>query len=129
MFRTGTIFIARIAALLETDSKKIVALSTLSQLGLIVLGLYLGGTFICLFHLLMHALAKANLFIIVGNLIHFSFSQQDIRRIPAGITRKRIYIIVFVRIFSLRGGVLISGFFSKDLILLFQYSILTRALS
>jgi len=74
-----TMTIARIAALNEKDIKKIVALSTLRQLGLIVLSLGLGWIFISFFHLIIHAFFKAMIFISVGNLIHFSQNYQAIK--------------------------------------------------
>jgi len=77
----------------------------------------------------MHALAKANIFIIVGNLIHAQFSQQDLRFMPSGFQRKVISLFSFVRIFRLRGLVFSSGFFSKDLILIYSYSEMNRALN
>jgi NADH-ubiquinone oxidoreductase chain 5 len=64
-------------ALLEVDMKKVVALSTLSQIGLSFLILGLGLNFFCLFHLLRHALFKCCLFVQVGFLILFCFGQQD----------------------------------------------------
>ena len=67
-------------ALEETDSKKIVALSTLRQLGLIIIRLGVGGAFIAFFHLLSHAFFKALLFIVVGNIIHLSLRYQDLRK-------------------------------------------------
>jgi NADH:ubiquinone oxidoreductase subunit 5 (subunit L)/multisubunit Na+/H+ antiporter MnhA subunit len=69
-FGGATLIVARLAALLESDAKKVVALSTLSQLGLILIGLFMGGAKICLLHLLTHALAKANLFLIVGSILY-----------------------------------------------------------
>jgi len=77
----------------------------------------------------MHALAKANIFMIVGNLIHAQFSQQDLRFMPSGFQRKVISLFSFVRIFRLRGLVFSSGFFSKDLILIYSYSEMNRALN
>ena len=74
-----TITIARIAALNEKDMKKIVALSTLRQLGLIVLRLGSGWIFISFFHLIIHAFFKAIIFIRVGNLIHFRQNYQAIK--------------------------------------------------
>jgi NADH:ubiquinone oxidoreductase subunit 5 (subunit L)/multisubunit Na+/H+ antiporter MnhA subunit len=129
MLGSVTLFIARIAALSEIDAKKIVALSTLSQLGLMVLALFSGGVFICLFHLLIHALAKACLFLIVGRMIHFRFSQQDIRQISTGLEIIRIFIISFIRIIRLCGILFSSGFFSKESILITQYSVLNRMLT
>jgi len=74
-----TLLVASLAALVEVDGKKIVALSTLSQLGLIFIALALGNSFICLMHVIIHALAKANLFLVVGRIIHVNYSQQDSR--------------------------------------------------
>lgn len=74
-----TILIAGLSAIHERDMKKIVALSTLRQLGLIVRTLGLGLRQLAFFHLLSHAYFKAILFITVGNIIHCSNSYQDIR--------------------------------------------------
>ena len=112
-----TLLLASFSALFEKDIKKIVALSTLRQLGLIVFSLSRGGVFLCLFHLLMHAFAKANLFIIVGTFIHNRFSQQDIRNIRRGVEEKSTLLFTFISVLSLRGRVFLSGFFSKDLVL------------
>lgn len=75
----STMTIARISALNEKDIKKIVALSTLRQLGLIVLRLGSGWIFISFFHLIIHAFFKAIIFISVGNIIHFSQNYQAIK--------------------------------------------------
>jgi NADH-quinone oxidoreductase subunit L len=113
-----TLISASFFALVESDTKKVVALSTLSQLGLIFIALSLGGLFICLFHLLIHAFSKANLFLIIGNLIHSRFSEQDIRFINKRERATTFYFIIFVRIMSLSGVVFISVFFSKFFILI-----------
>jgi NADH-ubiquinone oxidoreductase chain 5 len=67
-----TIFIARLRAFFEIDIKKIVALSTLRQLGVIITRLGAGFRILGFFHLLSHAFFKALLFIRAGNLIHRS---------------------------------------------------------
>jgi len=108
---TITLMLASTAALIEVDGKKVVALSTLRQLGLIFMAISLGNSLICLFHLLMHAFAKANLFLIVGNFLHIRFSQQDYRQLSSGIERKTIFLIIFIRVFSLRGVIFSRGFF------------------
>jgi NADH:ubiquinone oxidoreductase subunit 5 (subunit L)/multisubunit Na+/H+ antiporter MnhA subunit len=123
-----TLVVARMAAIEENDGKKIVALSTLRQLGLMVLRLNLGGYFVCLFHLLIHAFAKANLFLIVGNIIHGRFSRQDIRQISSGSELFIMIITVFIRIASLRGVLFSSGFFSKEAVILRHYSLVNRLL-
>jgi len=76
---TITIISAGIAAIVETDLKKIVALSTLSQLGLMFIALGLHNPLLTLFHLLTHAIFKALLFICVGTFIHSHGHRQDIR--------------------------------------------------
>lgn len=63
----------------EIDLKKVIALSTLSQLGLIMGGLALGFFKITFFHLLTHALFKALLFLCAGLLIHGILNSQDVR--------------------------------------------------
>lgn len=80
---TLTILIAGIAALREVDLKKIVALSTLSQLGLIISSLGIGLWKVAFFHLLCHAYIKALLFLSVGNIIHYSNRYQDMRLVAS----------------------------------------------
>jgi len=122
--------IARVAALLEIDAKKIVALSTLRQLGLIFFSIALGNMSLCLFHVITHALAKANLFLIVGNLLHIKFSQQDARYISSGsIIRVMNLMRVFIRVLSLSGVLFTSGFFSKELILSKHSFVINRGIS
>lgn len=72
---------AALTALLETDIKKIVAYSTLSQLGVIIAALGLNSPQLALFHLLTHAIFKALLFICVGTFIHYHQHRQDLRTI------------------------------------------------
>jgi len=75
----ATIIMARLSALNEKDIKKIVALSTLRQLGLMATRLGLNWVFIRFFHLIIHAFFKAMIFIRVGNLIHFRQFYQAIK--------------------------------------------------
>ena len=113
-----TIFIARLSAFFEIDIKKIVALSTLSQLGVIITAMGAGFSILGFFHLLTHAFFKALLFISAGNLIHSSERYQDIRTI--GGTRevipltKRVIIGASMRLCGLP---FISAFYSKELII------------
>lgn len=125
LFGMITLLLARLAALVEIDGKKIVALSTLRQLGLMVISMSLGGRIITLFHLFTHAVAKANLFLAVGRLIHSKFSNQDIRQISNGIENPFLFLSIIIRVMRLRGVVFTSRFFSKDIILLRHYSLLT----
>jgi NADH-ubiquinone oxidoreductase chain 5 len=69
---------AAISAVFEPDVKKVVALSTLSQLGVMILAVSVGSISVCFFHLVSHALFKALIFLCVGAVIHFR-GIQDIR--------------------------------------------------
>lgn len=73
-----TIIISAIRAIFEPDVKKVVALSTLSQLGVIILAISVGAIRVCFFHLVSHALFKALIFLCVGGVIHFT-GVQDLR--------------------------------------------------
>merc|ERR1712110_755042 len=76
-----TIIIAGITAIIEIDMKKIIALSTLRQLGIIILTLGIGNPILSFFHLLSHAFFKAILFMCAGIVIHNMKDYQDIRKI------------------------------------------------
>lgn len=115
-----TIFIAGLGANYEFDLKKIIALSTLSQLGLIIRILALGELNLCFFHLLTHALFKATLFICAGRIIHLLLDNQDIRIIGTIIIQIPLTCIIFnISNLSLCGFPFLAGFYSKDLILEF----------
>lgn len=113
-----TIFIAGLGANFEYDLKKIIALSTLSQLGVILRILALGYPELAFFHLLSHALFKALLFICAGVIIHRVGDYQDIRyigRLVSYIPLRVSYITVAN--LALCGFPFLAGFYSKDLIL------------
>lgn len=115
---TLTIVLARIRALFETDLKKIVALSTLRQLGIIFLSLGLGRYIIRYFHLLTHAFFKALLFLCTGAIIHRSKDYQDLRLTGRrSISLPTINRFILISRFSLMGLPFISAFFSKEIIL------------
>ena len=113
-----TIFIAAFCAIFECDLKKIIALSTLRQLGVIITRLAIGLPNLALFHLLTHALFKALLFICAGNLIFLHGHNQDLRRVGNILYQLPIVRACFIigRI-SLCGLPFLSGFYSKDLII------------
>lgn len=116
-----TMFISGLGANFEFDLKKIIALSTLRQLGLIISVLFLGGPVLAFFHLLVHALFKALLFICAGNIIHIMGGYQDIRFMGNIIFNLPLTCRLFnVRNLSLCGFPFLSGFYSKDLILEFS---------
>lgn len=113
-----TIIMAGITAIIEIDIKKIIALSTLSQLGIIIIVLGLGNPILSFFHLLSHAFFKAMLFICAGIIIHNIKDYQDIRKI--GIRYNNInFCISIILIANIRlcGLPFLRGFYSKDLII------------
>lgn len=117
-FGSITILIAGIRAIFEMDIKKMVALSTLSQLGLIVSALGIGRPDIAFFHLLTHAYFKALLFICAGNLIHCRNDYQDLRQIGRIALNLPVTTrFVTLRNFSLCGLPFMAGFYSKDIFL------------
>ncbi len=113
-----TCCMARLAAMAESDFKKIIALSTLRQLGLIFLRLYLGSWLFCWLHLLIHAYFKASIFMIAGVIIHDSGGYQSLR-IQLSLPRVSplSYIVILTSSFRLIGLPFMAGFYSKDLIL------------
>lgn len=113
-----TIFIAGLSANFEFDLKKIIALSTLSQLGLIIRILAIGFPKLAFFHLLTHATFKALLFICAGGVIHSIKNSQDIRNIGQLINLQPFSIIgLNIANLALCGFPFLTGFYSKDLIL------------
>lgn len=106
------------AAIAECDMKKIIALSTLSQLGVIIGALGLGATNFAFFHLLTHALFKALLFLTAGSAIHFFAHSQDLRQMGGiNISNPLMTSALTIANISLCGGPFLAGFYSKDLIL------------
>jgi len=113
-----TIVIAGITAIIEIDIKKIIALSTLSQLGVIILILGLGNPMLSFFHLLSHPFFKAILFMCAGIIIHNIKDYQDIRKI--GIRHNNLNFcvsIILIANIRLCGLPFLRGFYSKDLII------------
>lgn len=113
-----TLIISSFAAFIESDFKKIIALSTLSQLRVIIIVLSLGNFIFSYFHLLSHALFKSLLFLTAGVVIHASLGNQDLRLIGRFFFRLPFTsFIINVSNFSLIGFPFICGFYSKDLII------------
>nr|YP_009045540.1 NADH dehydrogenase subunit 5 [Ypthima akragas]AHA03904.1 NADH dehydrogenase subunit 5 [Ypthima akragas] len=113
-----TMFMAGIGANYEFDLKKIIALSTLSQLGLMMSILSMGYYELAYFHLLTHAMFKALLFMCAGKVIHLMNNNQDIRMM-GGLS---LYIpltslCLNISNLALCGIPFLAGFYSKDLIL------------
>nr|QVT10987.1 NADH dehydrogenase subunit 5 [Marumba gaschkewitschii] len=113
-----TMFMAGISANYEFDLKKIIALSTLSQLGLMMSILSMGFSDLAFFHLLTHAMFKALLFMCAGVIIHMMNNIQDIR-FMGGISVYLPLTCLCMNIsnMSLCGIPFLAGFYSKDLIL------------
>nr|YP_010157545.1 NADH dehydrogenase subunit 5 [Pasiphila chloerata]QRG01693.1 NADH dehydrogenase subunit 5 [Pasiphila chloerata] len=113
-----TMFMAGISANYEFDLKKIIALSTLSQLGLMMSILSMGMPILAFFHLLTHAMFKALLFMCAGVIIHMMNDMQDIR-FMGGISLfiPMTCLCMNISNMALCGIPFLSGFYSKDLIL------------
>nr|YP_009306872.1 NADH dehydrogenase subunit 5 [Fruhstorferiola huayinensis]AOR39617.1 NADH dehydrogenase subunit 5 [Fruhstorferiola huayinensis] len=113
-----TMFMAGLGANFEFDLKKIIALSTLSQLGLMMSILAMGFPKLAFFHLLAHALFKALLFMCAGSMIHNLKDCQDIRFMGSIVNFMPLTSVCFnVSSLSLCGMPFLAGFYSKDLIL------------
>ncbi|MEI6124177.1 MAG: NADH-quinone oxidoreductase subunit L [Bacteroidota bacterium] len=115
----STALLAGVIAIFQNDIKKILAYSTISQLGFMFLALSVGAFSGAMFHLTTHAFFKALLFLAAGSIIHALHGEQDIRKM--GGLKNKIPITFFA---FLMGALAISGippwsgFFSKDMILL-----------
>ncbi|MGL6097098.1 MAG: NADH-quinone oxidoreductase subunit L [Fimbriiglobus sp.] len=113
-----TAFFAATAACVQTDIKRVLAYSTCSQLGLMMLGIGLGNNTAALFHLLTHAFFKALLFLAAGSVIHGLHHEQDLRKM--GGLRRRMPITAYtmlVGVLAISGFPFLSGWYSKGLIL------------
>jgi NADH-quinone oxidoreductase subunit L len=114
----ATLLIAGLIALVQTDIKRVIAYSTMSQIGYMFLGAGLGAYANAMFHLMTHAFFKALLFLAAGIVIHALAGEQDMRQM--GGLRK---LMPFTRWMFLIGSLALvglfpfSGFFSKDSIL------------
>nr|DAC76851.1 TPA_asm: NADH dehydrogenase subunit 5 [Pseudomyrmex veneficus] len=118
-----TMFMAGLMANFEYDLKKIIALSTLSQLGLMMMILSVGVKNVAFFHLETHAIFKSLLFLCAGSMIHAMMNNQDIRYY--GNMNEFIPFVMmsfYISSLSLCGMPFLSGFYSKDLIMDIFYS-------
>lgn len=114
-----TSLVAATIGLVQNDIKKVLAYSTVSQLGLMFLALGLGAYEVAVFHVITHAFFKACLFLGSGSVIHALHGEQDMRKM--GGLRKAMpvtFITMLVSSLAISGVPLFSGFFSKDEILL-----------
>jgi len=114
----ATLVVAGLIALVQTDIKRVIAYSTMSQIGYMFLAVGLGAYANGMFHLMTHAFFKALLFMAAGIVIHALAGEQDMRKM-GGLRRLMpfTYIAFLVGALSLAGVPPFSGFFSKDSIL------------
>jgi len=114
----ATSILAATIALKQNDIKKVLAYSTVSQLGYMFLALGVGAYSTGVFHVMTHAFFKALLFLAAGSVIHAMGGEQDIRKM-GGLNRLKITSITFlIGCIAIAGVPPFSGFFSKDAILL-----------
>nr|UXD78646.1 NADH dehydrogenase subunit 5 [Doratura stylata] len=113
-----TMIMSSVCAMYEFDLKKIIALSTLSQLGLMMSCLFMGMVDFCFFHLLSHAMFKSLLFLCSGIIIHLMVGCQDIRFMGSLCLKMPITCCCLnISNLALCGFPFLSGFYSKDLII------------
>lgn len=119
----ATAIFAATIALKQNDIKKVLAYSTVSQLGYMFLGLGVGAYTGAVFHVMTHAFFKALLFLGAGSVIHAMHHEQDIRKM--GGLKKHMpitHITFLLACLAIAGIPPFSGFFSKDEILMAAYS-------
>lgn len=122
LIRLTTSFSAGIIASIESDLKKLVAISTLRQLGIIIFTISIGQFYLTFFHMLSHALFKSLIFLSCGYFILLRLGNQDIRYIGNKYAyRGNLILMVFLASLRLCGFPFLSGFFSKDLIIDFGF--------
>ncbi len=115
---TLTTVFAALIAIGQYDIKRVLAYSTVSQLGYMFMGLGVGGVGVAMFHLIMHAFFKALLFLGSGSVIHGCHHEQDMRRMGALQHHMKItYLTYAVGTLALAGVIPFAGFWSKDAIL------------
>jgi len=116
----ATAFFAATVALVQTDIKKVLAYSTLSQLGFMFVAAGVGAYGVAVFHLYTHAFFKACLFLGAGSVIHALSGEQDVRRMGGLARRIPVTFWTFaVATAAIAGIPPLAGFFSKDEILWF----------
>ncbi|RKS99621.1 NADH dehydrogenase subunit L [Flavobacterium sp. 123] len=117
-----TALVAATIGLVQNDIKKVLAYSTVSQLGLMFLALGLGAYEVAVFHVITHAFFKACLFLGSGSVIHALHGEQDMRKM--GGLKKAMpitFITMLISSLAISGVPVFSGFFSKDEILLVAF--------
>jgi NADH-quinone oxidoreductase subunit L len=120
----ATAFFAATIGLVQTDIKKVLAYSTVSQLGYMFLACGVGAFGAGIFHLMTHAFFKALLFLAAGSVIHAMGGEQDMLQM-GGLSKKIkwTYWTMLVATLAIAGFPPLAGFFSKDAILFAAYNI------
>lgn len=113
-----TTFYAAATGLVQTDLKRVIAFSTCSQVGLMVMSVGLSQYAPSLYHLVLHAAVKGLLFLAAGSVIHASVDQQDLRRLGGLVSLLPFtYTAILIGSLSLIAVPFMSGFYSKDAVL------------
>jgi NADH-quinone oxidoreductase subunit L len=113
-----TLFVAATIAVVAFDIKRVLAYSTISQLGFMMLALGVGGWVAGLLHLLTHAFFKALLFLCSGSVIHGCHHEQDMRNMGGLYPKmKTTALTMLVGVLAIAGTPLFSGWYSKDAML------------
>ncbi len=120
---TATAVLAALIAITQHDIKKVLAYSTVSQLGYMFLALGVGGFSAAIFHVMTHAFFKACLFLGAGSVIHALHHEQDLRRM-GGLFKKMPWtgLTFLISTLAIAGFPGLAGFFSKDEILFLTYT-------
>ena len=114
----ATALVAASIALTQYDIKKVLAYSTVSQLGYMFIGIGVGGYAAAVFHLMTHAFFKACLFLGAGSVIHAMHHEQDMRKMGGlKIWMPVTFATFFISVLAIAGFPPFAGFFSKDEIL------------
>ncbi len=113
-----TLFVAATIAIVQTDIKKVLAYSTVSQLGFMMLALGIGGWVAGLFHLLTHAFFKALLFLGSGSVIYGCHHEQEMTKMGGLYPKMKVTALtMLVGVLAIAGTPLFSGWYSKDAII------------
>ena len=119
----ATAFFAATVALVQTDIKKVLAYSTVSQLGFMFVALGVGAYGVAIFHLVTHAFFKACLFLGAGSVIHALGGEQDLRKMGGLARHIPVTFVTFaIATAAIAGIPPLAGFFSKDEILWFAFA-------
>jgi NADH-ubiquinone oxidoreductase chain 5 len=117
-----TAFFAASVGLFQNDIKKVIAYSTMSQLGMMVIAVGLSQYNVAIMHLVLHAMYKAGLFLAAGSVLHALGDQQDFRRFGGLVQFLPLtYTVILIASLSLAALPWLSGYYSKDIIIELAY--------